>query len=913
MARHERMLVEAPQKTLDLFVGRQDSSERKVDPDAVGRVQGPARGPQSPPTTSGAGSPDLPQTVGVNANGPGSGAFPCATPPDTMGAIGPTQFISFVNCNIVSYDKSTGVPDGVLSTTPNNFFNSVRTPFISTSDSHIRYDRTSQRWFLFIIDVKFPNNRLLVAVSDTSTITLSTVWSFFFVQTAVGTHTNCLADYPTPGVDANALYVGVNQFCGATLNTATYAGSDLFVIQKSSVLGAGPIHATGFESVGSFTPQGVDNADPAATEGYVIATSNTSWSQLDLFRVHNPGSAAPTLSAALKINTANQGDPITQPHLGNTGGTSGEIDGSDNRLFAATLRDGSLWTAMTVGTTVSAGNCVGTAGGLADRDAAFWWEITGIPTGSTPSVSQAGIVCDPSATNPSFYSYPTIAPSGQGHAALGFTIAGSLNLLSAGTAGRLAGDTPGALQAINVFGPGVAAYNPPWDPSLNGYRRWGDFSFTSLDPCDDQSLWTIQEYVPAANQYGTLFAQLKAPPPATPVSASPPSVAVGQSAASVVITGTSSGGSGFYDTPASLSGEPCRRRIVSTVSGVIVNSVTWNSPTEVTLSLDTTSATIGTKDVTLTNPDGQLATGSGILTITSGCTPPATPTASNTGPYCAGATVSLSTPAVSGATYSWTGPNGFTSSSQNPTIPTATATASGTYGVTVTVAGCTSAAGTTSVVVNPVPATPVVTAPSSVGAGSPNRTASVPAHTGSSYSWVIGNGTITAGQGTSQITFTAGAAGTLTLAVTESNAGCVGAPGSATVSVAPAGSAVLFYSLPPCRVLDTRNPTGPLGAPPLQPGATRTFDVSTSSCGIPPGAVAISANLTVTNEGAPGLLVLFRSDASLPGTSSITFPAARTRANNALVGLASSSTTFSVVNGSAGTVDFILDVNGYFQ
>ena len=154
----------------------------------------------------------------------------------------------------------------------------------------------------------------------------------------------------------------------------------------------------------------------------------------------------------------------------------------------------------------------------------------------------------------------------------------------------------------------------------------------------------------------------------------------------------------------------------------------------------------------------------------------------------------------------------------------------------------------------------------------------------------------------------------LTLSVTETNAsGCVSAPGNATVTVAPTGSGALFYTLPPCRVLDTRNSTGPLGAPPLQPGATRTFDVTASPCGIPAGAVAISANLTVTNMGAQGELVVFKSDISRPNTSSMSFRAGRTRANNAIVSLSASSTTFSVFNNSAATVDFILDVNGFFR
>jgi uncharacterized protein (TIGR02145 family) len=75
-----------------------------------------------------------------------------------------------------------------------------------------------------------------------------------------------------------------------------------------------------------------------------------------------------------------------------------------------------------------------------------------------------------------------------------------------------------------------------------------------------------------------------------------------------------------------------------------------------------------------------------------------TPTASNNSPICLGGTLSLATPTVSGATYSWTGPNSFNSSTQNPTVSTnATSAMIGTYSVTTTVNGCTSTAGTTNV------------------------------------------------------------------------------------------------------------------------------------------------------------------------------------------------------------------------
>ncbi len=186
---------------------------------------------------------------------------------------------------------------------------------------------------------------------------------------------------------------------------------------------------------------------------------------------------------------------------------------------------------------------------------------------------------------------------------------------------------------------------------------------------------------------------------------------------------------------------------------------------------------------------------------------------------------------------------------------------------------------------------------------------------GAVYAWTITNGTITGGQGTNQITFTAGTAGTpLTLSVNATVGLCPFGGGNATLTVAPAGSAVQFYTLPPCRVVDTRNPNGPLGGPALAPsGSVRRF-MLTGTCGIPAGATSISANVTVVSPSASGFLAIYRGDGALTGTSVISFDAGRTRANNAILGLAlDGSGTVNVSNSAAGTVDFLLDVNGYFQ
>ncbi|MCP9765699.1 beta strand repeat-containing protein, partial [Lacihabitans soyangensis] len=71
---------------------------------------------------------------------------------------------------------------------------------------------------------------------------------------------------------------------------------------------------------------------------------------------------------------------------------------------------------------------------------------------------------------------------------------------------------------------------------------------------------------------------------------------------------------------------------------------------------------------------------------------------------CSGSPINLT--ASGGADYAWSGPNGFTSILQNPTIATSTMSNSGNYSVSVTNIGCTAMA-TTNVTVNTVPAAPV--------------------------------------------------------------------------------------------------------------------------------------------------------------------------------------------------------------
>jgi len=175
---------------------------------------------------------------------------------------------------------------------------------------------------------------------------------------------------------------------------------------------------------------------------------------------------------------------------------------------------------------------------------------------------------------------------------------------------------------------------------------------------------------------------------------------------------------------------------------------------------------------------GGTSSGSAIIMVNA---IPSTPAASNNGPICSGSELDLSTPTVTGATYSWTGPS-FTSTLQSPSITNATTAASGTYFVTITDSnGCTSAAGSTTAIVNPTPAAPTAGNNGPILGGTTlNLTATTV--DGATYNWTGPNGFTSTDQNSSIPNVTSAAGGTYSVTVTDTNA-CTSAAGSTTVLV----------------------------------------------------------------------------------------------------------------------------------
>jgi hypothetical protein len=124
-----------------------------------------------------------------------------------------------------------------------------------------------------------------------------------------------------------------------------------------------------------------------------------------------------------------------------------------------------------------------------------------------------------------------------------------------------------------------------------------------------------------------------------------------------------------------------------------------------------------------------------------------------------------------------------------------------------------------------------------------------------------------------------------------------------------------FFTVTPCRLVDTRNAAGAYGGPALASGALRDFTLAgVGRCGIPASATALSLNITVVSPTGAGF-VRFSPDCQPPLTSTINFSAGQTRANNAILPLSDQGvlTANAVMTGNSGTVHVLIDVNGYFQ
>ena len=121
--------------------------------------------------------------------------------------------------------------------------------------------------------------------------------------------------------------------------------------------------------------------------------------------------------------------------------------------------------------------------------------------------------------------------------------------------------------------------------------------------------------------------------------------------------------------------------------------------------------------------------------------------------------------------------------------------------------------------------------------------------------------------------------------------------------------ALSLYPVTPCRLVDTRNPSGVLGGPVLESGVPRSFPLASGSCSLPLTARAYSANFTVVPDMPLGYLTTWPTGSAQPFVSTLNANDGQITANAAIVPSGSGGAISVFVTNRA---NLVIDTNGYF-
>jgi len=404
-------------------------------------------------------------------------------PPDTVGAVGATQYVQVVNTGLAVFSKSTkAVVYGPVPTSTlwAGFGGGCQTN--NDGDATVVYDKAANRWVVSQFSVSTTPYLQCVAVSQTSDATGAwNRYAFSYGNTA-------FPDYPKTGVWPDGYYTTFNIFN----NGSTFGGAKLCAYDRTAMLSGGPATQQCFQlstSFGGVLPSDLDGstAPPAGSPNYMLNFGSNS---LNLWKFHVDWAtpANTTLSAAKNFPVSaftpacNGGACIPQS------GVNQKLDSLADRLmyrlayrnFTGTGAHESLVVTHSV-------NPNGSTKNPKQQSAAVRWYEIRDPGATTPTVFQQSTY----APDSNFRWMGSIAMDKQGNAALGYSVSSSSLKPAARYTGRLATDAVNTMQAEASIVEGGGSQTG------SNLSRWGDYSAMTVDPVDDCTFWYTTEYLTA--------------------------------------------------------------------------------------------------------------------------------------------------------------------------------------------------------------------------------------------------------------------------------------------------------------------------------------------------------------------------------------------------------------------------------
>lgn len=415
--------------------------------------------------------------VGQGFSGPNGSFTVQYAPPDTVGAVGATQYVQVVNVGLAVFDKATkSVVYGPVPTSTlwSGFGGQCQSD--NDGDAVVVYDKAANRWIVSQFAVGTTPYLQCVAVSQTSDAT-GGWYRYSFSYGSV------FPDYPKMGVWPDGYYETFNMFTGNS-----FSGSRLCAYNRSAMLTGAAATQQCFQlssSYGGVLPSDLDGstAPPAGSPNYMLNFGSNS---LNLWKFHvdwsntaNTTLTGPTnLPVASFTPACNGSNCVIQPS------TSQKLDSLGDRLmFRLAYRNFGSYESLVVNHSVKVGT---------QRKNPYtgvrWYELRN-PAGS-PTVYQQSTFSPDS----SFRWMGSIAEDKQGNMALGYSVSSSSVRPSIRYTGRLVGDALNTMQSEATMQSGNGSQTGRLD-------RWGDYSAMSIDPVDDCTFWYTTEYLKTTGSF----------------------------------------------------------------------------------------------------------------------------------------------------------------------------------------------------------------------------------------------------------------------------------------------------------------------------------------------------------------------------------------------------------------------------
>jgi hypothetical protein len=413
------------------------------------------------------------------------------TPPDTGGAVGPNDVFTMLNSQVAVQSRS-GAMRPHFPMDLSQFWSGLG-QFAKIFDPRIVYDASSDRWIAAAsTNPGSAGAALLLAVSESGDPAGN--WHQFQISLGGGVW----ADYPVLGY--NKAWVTLSANLLDLPPKGLYDRTEIYVFDKASLYrNFQAVYSAFSDTHGQFTPAtDLDRVSDTMYFAQAIADPAGGRIRISQLRgaVGTETFAAGTAEVATGIawgDTSNT-DTDFAPQLG----SYYKVDTGDSRLQNCVLRSASVWCAHTVFLPAA----------KPTRAAVQWFQVDP----ATSKLVQRGLVED--ATNTHFYAYPTIAVNARNDAVIGYTRFTATDYPSAAFSFRMSTDALHAMRPAAILKAGEAAYVAKG--ADEGSNRWGDVSATVVDPVDDLSFWTIQEYAATPTNYflgrwGTWWANILMP------------------------------------------------------------------------------------------------------------------------------------------------------------------------------------------------------------------------------------------------------------------------------------------------------------------------------------------------------------------------------------------------------------------